>query len=335
MSNIRAVAIHRDDPKALGELLSGTLGAQLALTVLAGVITLIAYLALTQLGTDARLLSAGFASIVVQAFAPIWFFKGMELMHTAAVLDIVSRVARMLLIFALVHSPADTWLAFVCDAGAALLVLALSTRPIFRIVRLSAPSLAALRVSLRDGFATFVVRISTNLFSSGTVFVLGLAVPPALVGMFGGADRIVTTLRSALNPGFEALFPRIARLAVQSPVQAKRLIWRSLLYAELIAIPLTLGLILFAPLVVRVLLGAQFAARGGLPARACAGIASCDVEPDLRDLLAVPAGLRAALLADRGVGRCASSTCRASRSRWRSGPSAGTSGRRSVTSRHS
>jgi polysaccharide transporter, PST family len=258
LSNIRAVAIHRDDAKALGKVVSGTFGAQLVLTVLAGVITLAAYLGLTQLGADARLLSVGFGSIVVQALAPIWFFKGLEMMHTAALLDVVSRVVRMLLIFALVQSPADTWLAFGCDAIAGLLLLALSARPIYRSITPSTPSLESLRASLRSGFATFVVRISTNLFSSGSVFILGLSVPPALVGLFGGADRIVTTIRSGLNPGFDTLFRGIARLAVRSPAQAKQLVWRTLLYAELIAIPLALGLVIFAPLVVRVLLGPQF-----------------------------------------------------------------------------
>jgi PST family polysaccharide transporter len=259
LSNTRTVAIHRDDKKLLGELVIGTLGAQLALALLGSLVTFGAYSALLQLHADPRLLAAGFLSIVVQALAPIWFFKGMEMMRTAATLDVVSRVVRMLLIFALVHSAADTWLAFCCDSIAGLLVLVLSIRPIYRAIIPSAPSLRTLRASLDTGFAIFVARISTNLFSSGTVLVLGLTVPPELVGMFGGADRIVSTLRSALNPGFEALFPRIARIAVRSPEEAKRLIWKSLFYAELVAIPITLCLVTFAPLVVRVLLGAQFA----------------------------------------------------------------------------
>jgi polysaccharide transporter, PST family len=259
LSNVRVVALHREDRRLLGELVSGTACAQLLLALLGALITLAAYAALPQLRADSRLLAAGFGSIVVQALAPSWFFKGMEMMHTAAGLDVVSRLVRMLLIFALIRSPADTWLAFCCDASAGLLVLLLSAAPIYRNITPSLPSSRALLGSLRTGFATFVVRISTNLFSSGSVFVLGLAVPAARVGLFGGADRIVTTLRSALNPAFDAWFPSMTRLAARSPAQAKQLIWRSLFYAEAVAVPLALGLLFFAPLVVRVLLGPQFA----------------------------------------------------------------------------
>ena len=105
----------------------------------------------------------------------------------------------------------------------------------------------------------FVVRANGVLFSAGNIALLGLMAPPEVVGYFAGAEKIAGSVRQLLSPAIQTLYPRMSYLVSHERQRAVQLIRSALL--ALVVIGAILGSLVFvlAPLLVRILLGGEFA----------------------------------------------------------------------------
>jgi PST family polysaccharide transporter len=104
----------------------------------------------------------------------------------------------------------------------------------------------------------FLLRSGESLYSVGNSFILGLFVAPVYVGYFAGADKITRAAFGLVIPIRDVLFPRMSHLASRSLERAQRLARSGMVLMA--AGGVTLGVIqwTFAPLIVRVLMGAGF-----------------------------------------------------------------------------
>src|SRR5579884_1637111 len=259
LSATREIARHRDSPAKCGEVMAGVLGAQGLLAALAMVFALAAAQCVPTLRSDPRLLSAGLAYALAYGFAPIWFFQGLEWMRTCAALEISGKLAALAALFVFVHRPEDAWKAMLVGAIPAVVTTVVGLFLALRTIPCRLPAPALVRDALHMGWPMFLFRSTESLYGVGNAFLLGLFAPARFVGYFAPAEKISKAAFGLLNPIREAIYPRLSNLAERHKSDAAYLAKVSA--AVMIAGGVLLGgaVMVLAPLLVKLLLGSEFA----------------------------------------------------------------------------
>jgi O-antigen/teichoic acid export membrane protein len=126
-------------------------------------------------------------------------------------------------------------------------------------VRFVLPAFCEIRKLLRDGWQVFGSLFLVNSCSASNVVILGMLASPEQVGIYSAASRIIFPLRQTVGPLVNAVYPHVSRLASQAPERAMRFLRR---YSFLLSLPFLLvaaGIVIFAPLAVRLLYGPRYA----------------------------------------------------------------------------
>lgn len=264
LSATQNVARHRESPGRLASIASSVFGSQAGLLSIALGATAIIQQLVPMLGETPRLLWMGAGAGVLQGMSPFWFLRGVERMKEVASLEVASRVLRTAGIFLLVRSPEDLWWVLASDLAASLLNASVGLSMVARKVPLRWPGVAGILETLGDSWSLFIVRASASLFTAGNVFVLGLYASQLTIAFFAGAEKIATALRMLFNPAFDALYPRMSFETSNAPDRAFELLRRMLLVLGVLSVGMSLGILIFAPLAVRLLLGPEFEASVGV-----------------------------------------------------------------------
>lgn len=254
-SATREVARYREDTSRVAAIAAGVLGAKGLLLLLCLGIAALSWLAVPAFRYHSTLLWWAWMAAMLQGLSPIWYFQGIERMQMPALLEICSRVLVMLGIFALVKAPEDAWRVLALQAFGNAMALALSLALMYREVRFRFPTLWETWQTLRLGFSMFFFRGAVSLYTTANAFILGLFVAPVLVAYYAGAEKIAKALLALVGPVTQALYPRVSYEMARDRNRARRLARYSLAVMGLSGGLMAAGLIIAAPLVVRVLLG--------------------------------------------------------------------------------
>jgi PST family polysaccharide transporter len=258
LSATREIARHRDSPTRCGEIMAGVLGAQCLLSVLAMLAAFVAAHWIPVLSNDPKLLASGLVYALACGFSPVWFFQGLEWMRTAAALELVSKLATLGLLFAFVHQPADAWKALLVSATPAVASTIVGLALAWRTIPCRVPAPAQVREALRMGWPMFMFRSTESLYGVGNAFLLGLFAPVRYVGYFAPAEKISKAVFGLLNPIREAVYPRLSHLAARGHHNAAYLAKVSAAVMICGGFVLGGGVVVFAPLLVRIFLGGDF-----------------------------------------------------------------------------
>ncbi len=137
-------------------------------------------------------------------------------------------------------------------------VASLISAPLVTRVRFRMPSWNEVAHALKEGWPVFLSMAALTLTGSTNIFVLGLVAPPAQVGFYMGAYRLIVAGRMLVTPVVTAIYPHISHRAAISSESTIRFLRR---YSLLLASPFlvtSLFTIVLAPWIVRLLLGPQF-----------------------------------------------------------------------------
>ncbi|HTF67825.1 MAG TPA: oligosaccharide flippase family protein, partial [Edaphobacter sp.] len=157
-----------------------------------------------------------------------------------------------------VRAPQDSWMPLTFRSGAALISVAASLAIAYRDTPLSFPMLARALHSLRQGWSLFMLKGAVSLYTTGNVVLLGLLAGPNVVAIFAGAEKIANAAASGVNPIAQAFYPRISYLVAKDRRNAPRIARLSLLMTVGSGLLLGLTLLIGAPFLVHMLLGARF-----------------------------------------------------------------------------
>lgn len=254
----RDVAREREDPAALGQTVSGVLGAKLIL-VGGSVFLAAAALAVPALRANPELLVLGWLTAVAQGLYPLWFFQGMERLRLPATLEVLGRGATAALILVLVRDADDGWVVLALQAGTGLIGLVVATMIMYRSVPALRPRLSSAVDMLRRARHLFVYNGAVSLYSSANALVLGLLAPGPQVAFFGAAEKLTRAAGRLTTPISQAVFPRMSLLVARdAQARARRLALLTLVILMALTLIGSTVLILFAPTIVSVLFGSEF-----------------------------------------------------------------------------
>lgn len=257
ISATREIAIHRDDEDKLAAVFSATFIAKLLL-LLGGFATFgLLVLTIPTLRSEAPLYLAAFLLVVGNALFPAWLFQGMEAMKYITVLNAGAKIAAAAAIFLFVRdSSAYTTAALLQSSGALLAgVLGLVVGQRLFQLPITLPTVGTLKQTFAAGWHIFLSQAATLLLGNTNVFLVGVFKPPAVVGQFAVADKIVKAVVALSIPVSVGIYPRVSSLFRRSEAEAVQFLRKVMILAGSTLATVCLALFLGADYAVRAVAG--------------------------------------------------------------------------------
>jgi polysaccharide transporter, PST family len=262
----RDISVARNDPAQVARIYWTTVAAKsllmLASLALLGLVILVTPTFRSQwpVFVASALLVAGNVAF------PQWYFQGLERLRDVAIVQAVAKCVVAASVVVLVHGPGDAWVAALIMAApqVAGAVAALCLRIPLVPSLFYRPTAADILAALRHSGHMFASIVSTTLYLHTNTIVLGLMCGEREVALYSIGTRLIGALQSVASPVVQAVFPRASFLFAHQPEQAWALVKRAAHWA-LPAIALaSLAVAVFAPFVVRVIGGSQYADAAGV-----------------------------------------------------------------------
>lgn len=209
LSATRAVAIHRNDPDHVQKMFSAITWCNILLALAGFGILLVLCATVPSIRREWALFVIGYGMVVGTAMFPVWLFQGMERMGYITALNIAAKVLFTLLIFLMVHHPADYLFAPAANSLGFLLAGGLSlwfARRTFAL-RIGLPNWPVMWTQMKQSAAFFASRISLSLYTSSSAFCLGLVSGSGVVGLYSAAERLYLAAQNINSPLNIALYP--------------------------------------------------------------------------------------------------------------------------------
>jgi len=131
-------------------------------------------------------------------------------------------------------------------------------------VRLVRPCWADMRATLLAGWPVFLSMASMTFVTSSNTMILGIMTSPDQVGFLNAAQRLIVATRALTNPVTTAVYPHMSRLAAGSRNDGLRFFRKQVLWTATPFLAISVGLLLFSPLAVRLLYGPKYVETGVL-----------------------------------------------------------------------
>ena len=238
----RAIAHHRDDPHKINEIVSAVM--LLRVLIALGVVVMMSLIVWgwERLHPYAWVYYGTFGVVLGSALFPVWFFQGIEKMHTITYLTLLSRGIFALGVVLWVHSPEEVYRVPMFSALGSWVagVWALWIVRDRWGVRWSSPSLEQLGGYLREGWSLFISNLSVQGYKGNGLLLLGVFASETVVGWFAIVRRVIDALSTLNVILWQAFFPYL----IQRPDDRReylRLLGIAIVMNTLIALMVWMG----------------------------------------------------------------------------------------------
>ena len=256
---VRDVAFARDGKNRQAAILGAVISAKL---ILAGLCLLGALVLLPVIPYAREYPGVYFLAILyglARGFRPLWFYQGIgQDMRHMALWDMLSNLTILALIIVLIDRP-ERWpwyfaLNFICKSGVySALIWELSRNWPFRLNRKGAWRI------MRKTRTLFANSLTNMVHTQTSRLILGYFLPPAGMGIYLAADKIIKAVDDASEPVTQTIYPEVCALRHgDAGTAGQMLFWSFAVTVGLLSLAALL-LWLTAPWLVPLALGAKYA----------------------------------------------------------------------------
>lgn len=217
LSTTREIALFKEDPKKISEIVSSTIFAKslLCLIALFGFIVLVN--AVPVFFQNRRLYYFGFIMVIGQSLIPVWFFQGIEQMKYITFINVAGKIIQTALIFLLVKLPSDFVYVLLFYGLGSLIAGIFGIWLMFSRFKVSLQPLNRKSVlhELKKGWYIFLSHFSINICTNSNIFILGFFANEITIGYYSIAEKAVSIVRQLLMIFFQATYPAICKQVVK------------------------------------------------------------------------------------------------------------------------
>lgn len=266
VTGTRRLAIVRDDPALVSRVYSAIMACRLILTGLCFLVLTVLIVTVPALRRYWGVYLVSFLQVLGWCLSPNWLFQGLQHIRFIAYSDYAAKVLSVGLIFLWVRQRSDYVIAAALQSGGFLMSAVIGLVIVFGVlrVRLVWPAISEMRQALVEGWPVFFSMASLNVMSSSNTMILGAISSPEQVGLFSAANRLIIAARALTNPITNAVYPHLSRLVSQSRKEAIGMLRKRLFWTAAPFFVISVGMVLFSPLTVRLLYGKDYAETGSL-----------------------------------------------------------------------
>ena len=226
LSATKRIAVAADNKEQLSRVFWNVVAAKTLLMLFTTLLLLMLTLTVPTFQTYSKAIYATLPMLVGSAFTFMWFFQGIGKIRMFSIVNTISKLALLPLIFLYVKSPDDYVLAAFLQAVVFVSTAVISNIYILykRLTGWVKPSWAGVKEELRISFPLFLSSASTSVYTQLIVIVLGFYCTTEMVGKYSSAERIMRAVCFLIyTPLSQVFLPKISALSVKAGSEAKRL----------------------------------------------------------------------------------------------------------------
>ena len=249
------VALCRDEPDKLHQIVGRVLQIRLLLIVLTGLLWFGSLALIPTLADDYWLHALTFLMVPAQVLAPTFFFQGQDKMAVYSRLTIAAKVLFTALVFSLVTSAADYRLVNPLNAIGSLLPALFGWYLLQRQLKGAwYPWLVRLdKALLRDSFFVSLAHLSQNALGAMYMVIAGFVLDKPTLGQFNLADKLIWPFRQLIAAGFQASYPQVVRQFAVSMATGRAFLLKLARVFGLIGLAALVGILVLAPYVIQLI----------------------------------------------------------------------------------
>ena len=214
LSAPKSIALNQENPQALSEKVSEILWSKLFLAFTSLII--IGILGFVFGFFENFLLVLWWSTVLLfsEATASVWFFQGKERLQWVSVINVLAKLAYLLLVVWCIKNANDSYLPnFFLGLTALLGNVGLLFFVHFGMnIRLIGPKFSRVFQSLRENVLLFLTSLASYIAINGGLIILSFFASAAVLGPYSIAERIAMVLRMAPVLISQAVFPRASIL---------------------------------------------------------------------------------------------------------------------------
>lgn len=254
-SATRAIARVRYSPNRIAEVAAGVMGAKAVLSAIALLVGMTLQITIPVFRHEPLLFYCAAAWGIFSGVHALWYFQGIEDLKLVSIVDILCKSGSAAMTFSLVRGKDDAWIALALMASAQLVASSIMVVRMYRQVTFIVPTWRLSRDALNRGWHMFLFSVAQDATVAAGPLLVGSFSPPVVVGFYSGAERLTRVIRASLAPAMQSLFPRLSYLAHHDLPAGKALIRRLIWVLGGGSIIGCIGVLGFAPWIVRIALG--------------------------------------------------------------------------------
>lgn len=261
-TSTRAIAVNRDNPEKLRSIFWGTIYAKMLLTVVSLLVFLPYSFSHSQSTEEMVMYMAAWMINVGWWLYPSWYFQGMEKLSIMSVANFMIKAAGAILVVVCVREASDSvnYLAsfsFSYIAGGLITIIYCVRTEGMRRISVTVDTIKTL---LGDSLPVFLASVFSSITQAYAITYLGSGhATEHDLGIYSGAFKLVFAAVAMCNlPISMAIFPKVAREYEKDREGGIRYFYKTLKIVVLIAFCFSVGMYVFSPLAVTLLLGDKF-----------------------------------------------------------------------------
>jgi len=256
----REISINRDQQRKVSEIFCSVILIKSVLMFLTLLFLIILMVMTEKFGEEWIVYSFAFGMVIGHVLFPLWFFQGIEKMRYIAILNILAKSIYTISIFIFIRRvehykfvPLLNSFGFI-TTGVMGIVFAIKK---FN-VKLLIPSLNMIKINLKEGWHIFVSYLSSTLFTSSNVFLLGLFTNDTYVGYFAAGEKLIRAITHITIPVSNTIFPHVSQLLKKSKKEAFQFLRKIAHLGGSLFLLVSLFTFIFAPMLVTLIFGMDY-----------------------------------------------------------------------------
>lgn len=262
-TSTRAIAVNRDNPEKLRSIFWGTIYAKLLLTMVSLLVFLPYSFTHSQSTEEMVMYAAAWMINVGWWLYPSWYFQGMEKLSIMSVANFLIKAAGAILVVICVREASDSMnylasFSFSYIAGGLITVAYCVKKEGMSRIKVTGETVKTL---LGDSLPIFLASVCSSITQAFAVTYLGAGhATEHDLGIYSGAFKLVFAAVAMCNlPISMAIFPKVSREYEKDKEGGIRYFYKTLKIVVLISACFSVGMYIFSPLAVSLLLGDKFA----------------------------------------------------------------------------
>ena len=261
-SATRQISIAREDKAKTDAIFWSVIAAKGMLLILSFAILAVLPFCMERVACDPKLyIYTALANIGI-VFFPTWYLQGVQQMDKMAWANFFTKLLGAVLVLSLVREASAYRLYPLLMSASSILIGIGAMIYVIRHFGISRPVLSrqTLREVMQAGAPIFLNNVFVALYTTANMTILGMYAADDVIGYFSGAQRLIQALNMVVvMPVSMAVLPEISRRFAQSKAQGAKFLKQVLLLAGAAAAAVSLITFLCAPLMIRIMYGAEFA----------------------------------------------------------------------------
>ncbi len=207
ITGTRALSILKKNRTKKGELFFGVMSIKFALIIL----LLFFLFALTstsdKFSQNKLIYYYSFGVTIGMTIFPSWFFHGIQNMKVITIVNAVSRALFAGLVFMFITKPEDFLLVPLFNSASYIITGLFGLFYALKFLKIKVPSIIFIFNLVNESFKLFLSNLSTSLYSSFNILIIGLLTNDTLTGVYASFEKIILALKNIYTPIYQAVFP--------------------------------------------------------------------------------------------------------------------------------